>query len=150
MRTLILFCILLTSKYFIFGQELLLNETTGFYEFNKVQENSDSILFLKFKNRLNDINYKNISIQENFISGEGFTNHLVGGFATVEIKYIVKIAFKEGKYKITLTNFILSDKNGNNPLEGMGSFKKKWINIINEKLPEIVKNLQDFNSNEDL
>jgi hypothetical protein len=133
----------------LIGQELILNESVGFYEYTLIKESSDSSIEIKFKNRLNELNYKNVNYQDNFISGEGMTNHLVGGFATVEIKYLVKVSFKQGKYKLTITNFVLTDKNGSNPIEGMGSFKNKWVRIINEKLPEIVNNIQSLKNEED-
>ena len=124
------------------AQELSLNESTNFYEFSKIVETNDEKIQGKFSQRFKQINLENIEINENSINGKGFTNHLVGGFATVEIHYSVKIDFKEGKYRLTITNFKLTDKNGSNPLEGMRSFKKKWIKKINKKLPEIITNIE--------
>lgn len=129
----------------LFAQELSINESTNFYEFSKIVENNDNQINEQFKKRFKEINLENIQNDPNSLSGIGFTNHLVGGFATVEIKYKVKIDFKENKYKLTLTNFLLTDKNGSNPLEGMKSFKNKWINIINKKLPNIIKNIENIN-----
>jgi hypothetical protein len=129
-----------------FSQELTLNQSTDFYEFSKIVEINDVKLSEKFSKRFKDINLTNLENVDNSISGYGFSNHLVGGFATVEIKYKVKIEFKENKYKLTLTNFILTDKNGSNPIEGMGSFKKRWIKTINKKLPSIVDNIEKINS----
>jgi hypothetical protein len=144
-----LLILLLTICNLSQGQELSLNESTSFNEYSQIKESDDKKLIAKLKNRLTELNYKDISIQDASISGQGFTSHLVGGFATVEIKYMVKIAFKDGRYKLTLTNFILTDNNGSNPLEGMRSFEKKWIKIINGKLPEIIKNIENINSGDD-
>lgn len=130
----------------VFSQELKLNESTNFYEFSKTVDVTDTQLHKKFIKRFKEINLENIEINDDMISGYGFTNHLVGGFATVEINYKVKIEFKENKYRLTLTNFKLKDKNGSNPLEGMRSFKNKWINIINKKLPSIIENIENLNS----
>jgi len=149
MKNYFLLLFLLTLSNLSQGQELSLNESTSYYEYMHVKESDDKELITKFKNRLTELNYKEVSIQDASISGAGFTNHLVGGFATVEIRYLVKIAFKEGRYKLTLTNFILTDKNGSNPLEGMRSFEKKWVNIINDKLPDIVKNIENLKNSDD-
>ena len=139
----ILFILITVNCY---AQELTLNQSTDFYEFSKIVEINDTQLNEKFSNRFKEINLTNIESEDNSISGYGFSNHLVGGFATVEIKYKVKIEFKENKYKLTITNFILTDKNGSNPIEGMGSFKNRWIKITNKKLPTIVGNIEKINS----
>src|SRR5258708_34281503 len=133
MKKYLLIPFLAISNFFVSAQEISLSESTNFYEYSHVKESTDSELIKKFKTKLADLKYKENVVQENSISGQGFTNHLVSGFATVEIRYLVKISFKEGRYKLTLTNFVLTDRNGSNPLEGMGSFKKKWIKIIDEK-----------------
>lgn len=133
---------------FVKGQELSLNESTNFYEYSQIKDSSNKKLISLLKKRLENLNYNDVTIVENTLSGNGFTSHLVMAFATVEIKYVVKISFKEDRYKLTLTNFILTDKNGSNPLEGMGSFKKKWISIINKKLPEIIKNIESLNKDD--
>lgn len=149
MKKYLLLSLLVISNFLLSGQEISLNESNSFYEYSHIKESNDKELLNRFKNRLTDLNYKEIVVQENSISGQGFTNHLVGGFATVEIRYVIKISFKEGRYKLTLTNFVLTDKNGSDPLEGMGSFKKKWIRIINEKLPMIIDNVETLKNTND-
>ncbi len=144
MNKLIILFMLMTFN--CFAQQLTLNEQTNFYEFSKIVEINDAQLSEKFSKRFKEINLTDIENVENVISGYGFSNHLVAGFATVEIKYKVKIEFRENKYKLTLTNFILTDKNGSNPIEGMGSFKNRWIKITNQKLPSIVDNIEKINS----
>ena len=119
-KKIIVISLFLIANY-ISAQNLELNSDTKFYEFSKIVEIKDEHLLSKFEKRLNEINIKNITKTENTIIGEGFTNHLVMGFATVEIRYTLKLSFKENKYKLTLTNFILTDKNGSNPLEGLRS-----------------------------
>jgi len=128
---------------------LSLNEKNTFYEYSHVKEASGSDLINHFSTRLKSLNYSNVEVSENKISATGFTNHLVGGFATVEIHYKIKITFKVDRYKLTLTNFILTDKNGSNPIEGLGMFKKKWVKIINKKLPKIVASIESENNTED-
>lgn len=130
------------------GQSLSLNEITSFYEYSKIKDTTTNGLVVKFKKRLESLNYKDIEISDSSITCKGFTNHLVMGFATVEIRYVIKLFFKSDKYKLTVTNFILTDKNGSNPLEGLGSFKRKWIGIIDKKLPEIVLKIDTLNIKE--
>ena len=124
------------------------NDATSFYEYSKIKDTATNGLIANFKNRLETLNYKSVLVTDSAIVGIGFTNHLVMGFATVEIKYVVKLFFKQNRYKLTVTNFILTDKNGSNPLEGLGSFKKKWIGIIDKKLPDIIKNIETLNKTE--
>lgn len=149
MRNLALTLVLSLFSILLHGQELTLNESTNFYEYSHVKNSTETDVQIKFEKRLKEINLKDLNVSENSITGNGFTNHLVGGFATVEINYLVKVEFKEGRYKLTLTNFVLTDKNGSNPLEGMKSYKKKWIKIINEKLPEIIDNIESINNQDD-
>jgi hypothetical protein len=144
MRTLIIMFFLVTIN--AFTQELSLNKTTLFYEFSKIVEVNDSLIKEKYNKRFKEINLKNIERDEEILSGFGFTNHLVMGFATVEIHYKVKIEFKENKYRLTLTDFVLTDLNGSNPIEGLRSFKNSWINKINKKLPIIISNIENINS----
>jgi len=147
MKYIVLFC--LTFGIHCFSQELLFNESNNFFEFSKIVSTQDSLILNKFEKRFKEINLTGIETEQNSIYGYGFTNHLIGGFATVEIKYKVKIDFKENKYKITITNFILTDLNGSNPLEGMRSYKNKWIRIINKKLPSILSNIENIHSDTD-
>ena len=130
------------------AQELELNESSNFYEFSKIVEFKDVNIKQKISKRFGEINIENINKDENSISGKAFTNHLVGGFATVEIHYSVKIEYKENRYRLKLTNFILTDKNGSNPLEGT-MLKKKWIRKINAKLPKIIQNIENINNDVD-
>lgn len=133
----------------IYSQKLSLNESTNFYEFSKIVETNDEKTKGKFIKRFKQINLENIESSEKSIKGNGFTNHLVGGYATVEINYTVKVDFKKGRYRMTITNFKLTDKNGSNPLEGMRSYKKKWLKKINKKLPEIISNIENLNTKEE-
>ncbi len=133
----------------IYSQELALNNENNFYEFSKVAKSNEKMLIEKFHNRFNEINLNNISQTDNKLIAKGFTNHLVSGFAIVEIRYKVIVMFKENRYKLTLTNFSLKDVNGEIPLEGAKSFKNKWIKKINKKLPEIIKNIENLQTTQD-
>jgi len=147
-KHLVTIVVLTFSTFHAFGQSLSLNETTSFYEYSKIKDTATNGLINIFKKRLESLNYKEIEVSDSSIVCKGFTNHLVGGFATVEITYVIKLFFKSDRYKLTVTNFILTDKNGSNPLEGLGSYKKKWIGIIDKKLPEIIKNIEALNKTE--
>lgn len=147
MKKLLLSFVILLISINSFGQ-LTLNSSNNFYESSKVILTKDSEMIDKLENRFNEINLTEIKRTKNKLTGHGFTNHLVSGFANVEIKYKVRIDFKESKYKLTLTNFTLKDVNGEIPLEGAGNFKKKWIKKINKKLPEIISNIENFQTSE--
>ncbi|TSE05209.1 hypothetical protein [Aquimarina algiphila] len=133
----------------IYSQKLQLNEKNNFFQFSKVVNHTDEKIAEQFYNRFQKINLTEITESKNNISGIGVTNHLVMGFALVEIFYKVKIDFKPNKYRLVLTNFKLKDKNGTTPLEGSGSFKRGWIKKINKKLPEIIQNIENINSKDD-
>ncbi len=131
-----------------FSQKLSLNESTNFYEFSKVVEVENDSINKKFTKRFKQLNLEDIEISEKSIKGIGVTSDLVFGIPVV-IRYIVKVEFKEKKYKLTLTNFLLEDQRGKHPLEGMKSFKKRWIKKINKKLPEIISNIENLNTKEE-
>lgn len=128
-----------------FSQKLSLNESTNFYEFSKVVKAKDSLIKDKFLKRFKAINLKNIKDQSTSITGKAETTLFSVGYP-VPINYKVKIEFKENRYKLVLTNFVLTDQRGNGPLESLGSYKKRWIKKINKKLPEIISNIEKVNN----
>jgi len=69
MKNYFLLLVLLTISNLSQGQELSLNESTSFYEYSHVKESVEQVLITKFKNRLTELNYKDISIQDASISG---------------------------------------------------------------------------------
>jgi hypothetical protein len=90
------------------------------------------------------LNYSNISKSENDINGESFFSKLITGTA-MEIHYQVFIQFKEGRYKLTINKFAIKDQRyGTMPLENLKKkSQERWIELINEKLPDIIKNLEN-------
>ena len=131
-----------------FSQKLSLNESTNFYEFSKIVKTNDGKIKEKFIKRFKQINLEDIESSEKSIKGTGVTSHLASGIP-IAIMYLVKVDFKEKKYKLTLTNFLLEDQRGKHPLEGMRSYKKRWIKKINKKLPEIISNIENLNTKEE-
>jgi hypothetical protein len=140
MRRLLLITFLFISIH-TSAQQLSLNESSKLFEYSHVKEGDKTVD--QQRARLEELGYKNITADPNKVSSEGFTSHLVGGFATVEIRYNTRYEFKEGRYKLTLTNFVLTDKNGSQALENLGSYQKRWIKTLNKKLPGIVAQLEN-------
>lgn len=132
-----------------FAQKVELNETTKIYEYSHVKDFTGDI-----KNRLDlfsvkmkELNYSDVSQSENDIKGESFFSKLIMGTA-MEIHYQTFIQFKEGRYKLTINKFSIKDQRyGTMPIENL---KKKsqvrWIELINEKLPEIIHNIENTES----
>jgi hypothetical protein len=141
---------LLLAGIHVHGQELTLNPANNYYEYSAVKPLPASATPAVFAERLAALNYRKLMASgDSALTADGFTSHLVGGFANVEIFYTAKLMLRQGRYRLTLTNFVLTDKNGSNRLEGMGAFKKKWVRIINEKLPAIVSQFEATTKTDD-
>ena len=149
MQKLLLFTVISLICYTGISQNLVLNPKNNFYEASQITLSDDPLIMKKFNKRFEEINLTDINQKDDIITAQGITNHLVMGFASVEISYKVKVSFKQDKFRVLLTNFVVSDKNGSNPLEGMRSYKKMWIKKINKKLPDIFKNIENVNSDEE-
>ena len=144
-KVIVLLTIFISTNFY--SQKLALNKPTNFYQFSKVVEVESDSINKKFTKRFKQINLKDIEISEKSIKGTGVTSHLTLG-VVIAIKYIVKVEFKKNKYKLTLTNFLLEDQRGKHPLEGLKSYKKRWVKRINKKLPEIISNIEKLNIKE--
>tara|TARA_R110002050_G_scaffold992_1_gene6806 strand:- start:4465 stop:4926 length:462 start_codon:yes stop_codon:yes gene_type:complete len=139
-----IFITLFTVKSY--AQKVKLNETTIIYEYSHVKEfTSDMKSRLDlFSNKMKELNYSDISHSENDIKGESFFSKIITGTA-LEIHYQSFIQFKEGRYKLTINKFAIKDQRyGTMPLENLRKkSQQRWIELINEKLPEIIKNLEN-------
>lgn len=129
-----------------FAQKVELNETTKIYEYSHVKDFTGDIrsrLDL-FSAKMKELNYSNISQSENDIKGESFFSKLIMGTA-LEIHSQAFIQFKEGRYKLTINKFAIKDQRyGTMPLENLKKkSQERWIELINEKLPEIIQNLEN-------
>ena len=132
-----------------FAQKVELNETTKIYEYSHVKVFTDdrkSRLDL-FSVKMKELNYSEVSKSENDITGESFFSKLIMGTA-MEIHYQAFIQFKEGRYKLTINKFAIKDQRyGTMPLENLKKkSQERWIELINENLPEIIKNLENIDT----
>lgn len=130
----------------LFAQTLTLNEATKIYEYSHVKEfttDTKSRLDI-FSEKFKGLNYSNVVKTDIDIKGESYFSKLILGTA-MEIHYQVFIQFKEGKYKLTINKFAIKDQRyGAMPLENIGkSSQKKWIEYINQNLPDIIKNIEN-------
>lgn len=129
-----------------YAQKVELNETTKIYEYSHVKEftgDTKNRLDL-FSDKMKELNYSDISKSENDIKGESFFSKLIMGTA-MEIHYQAFIQFKEGRYKLTINKFTIKDQRyGTMPLENLKKkSQERWIELINEKLPDIIQNLEN-------
>lgn len=129
-----------------YAQTLALNEATKVFEYSHVKEftvDAKTRLDL-FSEKLKGLNYSNLTRTENDIKGESYFSKLIMGTA-MEIHYQAFIQIKEGKYKLTINKFAIKDQRyGAMPIENIGkSSQKKWIEYINQNLPDIIKNIEN-------
>lgn len=147
MKKLFLYFLIFVSSSSI-AQELVLNSETNIYEFTKVVE-TDSIGFYKdmFVKNFRKLNYKNIVVEDSYISAETFYTKIILG-TTIQVNYQVLIDFKEDKYKLRINKFVMDERRwAPIPLENIKSGKKKWVANINQNLPIIVKALESKSDN---
>lgn len=143
--TLLLTLLLTIFQTTIQAQEVSLNEQSNLYEYSNVSEyeKGKAEKIDQFSNKMKELNYSNINSTDSDVKGENFFSKLILGSA-MEIHYNSLILFKEDKYKLILNNFRIKDvRYGTMPLEGLRKKSlEKWVELINEKLPEIVSNLE--------
>lgn len=129
-----------------YAQEVELNESTKIYEYSHVKDYTGDIksrLDL-FSDKMKELNYSDISKSDDDIRGESFFSKLIMGSA-MEIHYQAFIQFNEGRYKFAMNKFTIKDQRyGTMPIENLRKkSQEKWIELINEKLPEIIQNLEN-------
>lgn len=129
-----------------YAQKVELNETTKIYEYSHVKDftgDTKNRLDL-FSDKMKELNYSDISKSESDIKGESFFSKLIMGSA-MEINYQALIQFKEGRYRLIINKFSIKDQRyGIMPLENLREkSQQRWIELINEKLPEIIKNIEN-------
>lgn len=133
--------ILLTLITFNFAisQEIKLNPNSSIYDYSEINEFTNSNQINLFESKMRELNFSNISKSETSVSGESYFSILIMG-TPLQVKYFVFIDFKENKYKLSISKFIIEDKRWSPvPLENIKSGKSRWISEINKKLPEIIK-----------
>ena len=128
------------------AQELKKNLETGKVEYIEIVEEPRDIPTLQ--KRLSELGYKNIAAQTASVKGRGLVNEEVPGFV-VEITYDAILETKDSRYRISIANVTVKDKMGVHNLEDMGGFQKKWIKILNSKMPEIITKIKSKSSAKD-
>jgi len=129
-----------------FAQEVTMNETLKIYEFTRIKEFDGGIekrLDL-FSNKMKELNYSGTEKTEDGIKGENFFTKMIYGSA-MEVHFNALIMFKDGRYKLTINNFRIKDERyGTVAVETLRkSSQKKWVEFINEQLPQVVANLEN-------
>lgn len=141
-----LFILLLVFSATCFSQSVTLNETLKLYEYSHVKELTGAELdrIKIFSDKMKEFNYSDIQSTEDNIKGENFFTKMITGSA-MEVHFNVLILFKEGKYKLTVNNFRIKDvRYGTVAVETLGkSSQKRWVNFINEQLPQVISNLEN-------
>jgi hypothetical protein len=145
MKKIFAFLFLLFSTLCL-SQQVSMNETLKMYEYSHVKDFSgDSAERYKlFVNKMRELNYKNVESFDNGLKGENFFTKMIMGSA-MEVHFNALIQFKDGKYKLTINNFTIKDvRYGAVALETLGKgAQKRWVNFINEQLPQVVANLEN-------
>ncbi len=129
-----------------FAQEVTMNETLKIYEFTQIKEFDGEIenrLDL-FANKMKELNYSGTEKTNDGIKGENFFTKMIYGSA-MEVHFNALIMFKDGRYKLTINNFRIKDERyGTVAVETLRkSSQKKWVEFINEQLPQVVANLEN-------
>tara|TARA_R110002111_G_scaffold258647_1_gene327916 strand:- start:636 stop:1085 length:450 start_codon:yes stop_codon:yes gene_type:complete len=141
-----IFTLLLISTILTYGQEVEMSETLKIYEYTHVKEfdaGIDSRLEL-FEEKMQELNYSGTEKSDDGIKGENFFTKMIMGSA-MEVHYNALIKFKDGRYKLTINNFRIKDERyGTVAVETLRKgAQKKWVKFINEKLPQVVANLEN-------
>ncbi len=130
-----------------FAQQVSMNETLKIHEYSHIKEVNDGIndRLAVFSNKMKELNYSEIDEFEDGIKGENFFTKMITGSA-MEVHFNAVIMFKEDRYKLTINNFRIKDvRFGTVALETLKkSSQKKWVQFINEQLPQVVSNLENI------
>lgn len=143
MKKIILF--LLFIPFIGLSQEIQMNEINSLYEFSHIKE-STNITINELEKNILALKYSNVAKSENTLSGENYFSVIILG-TPVQVHYFILIEFKENKYKLNISKFILEDRRWSPvPLENIKSGKSKWIKKINENLPKIIKSIETISN----
>ena len=146
MKKVILIIVIIAVASLSMAQELKFNKEIGFYEYANVKEHSNPDVKNMLITQMKRLNINEINDSGNEINGFGFFTHMIGTGQVVEFYYKVRIIFKDGRYKLIINNFELQDYKQRTRLEDLKYMKKKWVSTVNDKLPAIVKQLENFDS----
>ena len=128
-----------------FSQEIQMNDINSLYEYSHIRDSTNTTINELEKNIL-ALKYSNIAKSENTLSGENYFSVMILG-TPVQVHYFISVEFKENKYKLNISKFILEDRRWSPvPLENIKSGKSKWIKKINENLPKIIKSIETISN----
>ena len=123
-----------------------MNETLKIYEYTHVKEFDGKLTdrLELFVEKMQELSYDEIEKIENGIKGENFVTKMIFGSA-MEVHFNVLIKFKDDRYKLTINNFRIKDvRYGTVAVETLRkSSQKKWMEFINEKLPQVIAILEN-------
>lgn len=131
------------------SQELILNKETGYYQHTYVKD-STSVLSAKasFASRLVSPKYFDVIETKTNIAGKSFVI-VPAGVSQMKINFTFSIDFKQGRHRVTFTNFQLTDGQARQDIEATSVAKKIWVNRLNDKLASIINDLEGLTTNQE-
>jgi len=128
-----------------FAQSVELNPDTKIYEvvvIDSLDTSPEDRLEL-FKKQMTALSYEDVNASENSLSGQSYFTKKIYGSA-MEVHFNTVIDFKDNRYRITFNKFYVNDvRYGQYTFEDMKkSNRKRWIDLVNEKIPEIISQLK--------
>jgi len=127
------------------SQKITISNSSKKYEYSHVKEFEGNVgdRLTLFEKKMNELNYSNVNSSDNQIKGESFITKVLTGTA-MEVHYNLVIQLKEGRYRLAVNDFTIKDQRfGTYILEDLKErSQKRWVSFINEKLPDIIKNVE--------
>ena len=128
-----------------FAQSVELNPDTKIYEVVIIDslDTAPEDRLESFKKQMTALSYENVNPSENSLSGQSYFTKKIFGSA-MEVHFNTIIDFKDNRYRITFNKFYVNDvRYGQYTFEDMKkSNRKRWIDLVNEKIPEIISRLK--------
>lgn len=128
-----------------FAQSVELNPDTKIYEVVVIDslDTSPEDRLESFKKQMTALSYEDVNASENSLSGQSYFTKKIYGSA-MEVHFNTVIDFKDNRYRITFNKFYVNDvRYGQYTFEDMKkSNRKRWIDLVNEKIPEIISQLK--------
>lgn len=128
-----------------FAQSVELNPDTKIYEVVIIDslDTAPEDRLESFKKQMTALSYEDVNASENSLSGQSYFTKKIFGSA-MEVHYNTVIDFKDNRYRITFNKFYVNDvRYGQYTFEDMKkSHRKRWIDLVNEKIPEIISRLK--------
>ena len=140
-----LYILILFISTSCFAQSVELNPDTKIYEVVVIDslDTSPEDRLESFKKQMTALSYEDVNTSENSLSGQSYFTKKIYGSA-MEVHFNTVIDFKDDRYRITFNKFYVNDvRYGQYTFEDMKkSNRKRWIDLVNEKIPEIISRLK--------